>query len=224
MTVKTSVIFIALLLLFSCASQDKVDILTFDSAPLFGMIYDEDNQPCAAAKLTVDGNAGPSSDIRGRFLIPDLKRGQHTLTVKKEGVEELKLDFQFINKTDVLYVKVVTFAQLLSRAERALEERKWDDASGFLDRAEKINSGDAQYLYLRAVLAYKTEKYEDAVARLNAILAKGAKEPYVYLFLADIYEKNLKNKEKAIENLELYLTKQEDEEVRKRLDGMRSKL
>jgi tetratricopeptide (TPR) repeat protein len=213
---------IASLLFFSCASQDTVDIINFESAPLFGMIYDDDNQPCAAASLGVDGKPGPMTDIRGRFLIPDLKRGGHTLVVKKEGIEELALSFQFLNKTDVLYIKVVSFAQLLSQAERALEERKWNDADAFLARAEKLNPVDAYFLYLRAVEAYKTEKFTDAVKYLNTIIEKGAKEPYVYIFLADVYEKNIGDKQKAIENLEIYLSKQADSEAEKRLAALKA--
>jgi tetratricopeptide (TPR) repeat protein len=219
---KTVSLIFASLLLLSCVSQDKVDIINFESAPLFGMIYDDDNQPCAAAGLTVDGKTGPTTDIRGRFLIPDLRRGEHTISVKKDGFEELSLTFQFMNKTDVLYVKVVSFTQLLSQAERALEERKWSDAAGFLARAEKLYPGDAYYLYLRAVEAYKTGKFEEAVRHLNAILEKGAREPYVYLFLADIYEKNLVDRGKAIENLELYLSMQADAEAEKRLETLKA--
>jgi len=209
------------LLLLSCVSQDKVDIINFESAPLFGMIYDDDNQPCAAAALKVDGKSGPMTDIRGRFLIPDLKRGEHTISIKKEGFEELSVNFQFVNKTDVLYLKVVSFTQLLTQAERALEERKWDDAKSFLARAEKLNPNDSYFLYLKAVEAYKKEKYEEAVGYLNTILEQGAKEAYVYLFLADIYEKNLGDKQKAIESLETYLSKQADEEAEKRLEALK---
>src|SRR5690348_15121099 len=65
------------MLLAACATQ-KVEDPLFDKAPLFGMIYDADNQPCDGVQLTVDGVPGPLTDIRGRFMIPDLTRGPHT--------------------------------------------------------------------------------------------------------------------------------------------------
>jgi tetratricopeptide (TPR) repeat protein len=211
------------LLLASCASQDKVDIINFDRSPLFGMVYDDDNQPCSGAKLTIDGQQGPVTDIRGRFILPDLSRGDHTLIVQKEGFEELSLKFQFLSKTDVLYVKTISFGQLLSKAERSLEERKWDNADEFLARAEKLNPADPVLLYLRAVEMYKTGKYDQAVQYLNTIIEKGVKDANVYLFLADIYEKNLNNPEKAIENLQIYLEKRTDPDVQKRLDNLKGK-
>jgi tetratricopeptide (TPR) repeat protein len=212
----------SVLLLISCASQDKVDIISFVSAPLFGMIYDDDNQPCANAKLIIDGQQGPVTDIRGRFLLPDLSRGGHTLVVQKEGFEELTVNFEFLNKTDVLYLKTISFPQLLKMAERALEDRKWAEADAYLVRAEKLNPGDTVFLYLRAVQAYKTEKFPEAVGYLNAIIEKGARDAYVYLFLADLYEINLKDRQKAIENLELYLSKRADAEAQKRLDTLKA--
>jgi tetratricopeptide (TPR) repeat protein len=213
---------ICAVLLLSCASHDKVDIITFQTAPLFGMIYDEDNQPCAGANVTIDDGARVVTDIRGRFLINDLSRGSHTLFMKKDGFEELTVTFQFLNKTDVLYLKAVSFAELLLKAERALEDRKWDEADAYLSRAEKLNPGDTVFLYLRAVEAYKTEKFEDAVKYLNTILDKGAKDPYVFLFLADIYEKNLNDTQKAIENLEAYLSERADSDTEKRLEALKA--
>jgi tetratricopeptide (TPR) repeat protein len=214
---------LAVMLFVSCASQDTVDIINFDKSALFGMIYDDDNQPCAGAELKIDGRRGPITDIRGRFVLPDLSRGKHVLTARKEGYEDLTASFDFLNKTDVLYLRIVSFGQLLSKAEKALEERKWDIADAFLGRAEKIDAGDPVFLYLRAVQAYKTGRYRDTVAYLDIIIAKGAKDPYVYLFLADIYQKNLNQPAKAIEDLEIYLTKRADSDVEARLEGLRKK-
>ncbi len=214
---------LAVLLFISCASQDTVDIINFDKAALFGMIYDDDNQPCAGAALTIDGKKGQITDIRGRFVLPDLSRGKHVLIARKEGYEDLTSAFEFLNKTDVVYLRIVSFSQLLSKAERTLEERKWDDADAFLGRAEKIDAGDSVFLYLRAVQAHKTGRHRDAVDYLTIIIAKGVKDPYVYLFLADLYEKNLNEPAKAIESLETYLTKRADNDVEMRLEGLRKK-
>jgi hypothetical protein len=71
--------------------------------------------------------------------------------------------------------------------------------------------------FLQAVKAYKTERYGEAVDILNGILAKGVKEPSLYLFLADIYQRHLGDREKAIGSLEAYLARKADSDVEKRL-------
>lgn len=212
--------------LISCASQNYTDPNVFNKASLFGMIYDEDNQPCPGVTLSVDGNnsdqkTGLLSDIRGRFVIPDLGRGEHVVVARKEGFEELSVKVLFLNKTDVLFLRMVSFGQLLTSAERALEERKWASADAFLSRAEKLDPGDGVLLYLRAVRAYKTGMWQEAVSFLNEALDKGIKEPAVYLFLADLYERKLAEPQKAIESLEEYLARRADEEAQKRLDGLK---
>jgi len=223
-----AVISIVLALVFvSCASQNVTDPNVFVRAPLFGMIYDEENQPCPGVRLTVDGKEGAAagteatSDIRGRFVIPDLTRGAHMVSAKKEGFEEVSVRTLFLNKTDVLFLHMVSFGQLLTNAEKALEERKWGQADEFLARAGKLDSGDSVLLYLKAVKAYKTGKSVEAVGFLNNVLDKGVKEPAVYLFLADIYERNLADPQKAIQNLEQYLALRADEQAQKRLDGLK---
>jgi tetratricopeptide (TPR) repeat protein len=217
----------AALLLASCATPQKKNPLSFDKAPLFGMIYDEDNQPCAGARLIIDGVEGKGetglvTDIRGRFVLPDLPPGEHHLVARKEGYEELSAKIVFLNSTDALFLRMVSFGQLLTNAEKALEERKWEQAGDFLARAGKLDPGDSVFLCLQAVKAYRTGCYPEAVGFLNGILESGIHEPSVYLFLADIYEKKLCDQEKAIENLQLYLGKRADSDVEQRLAELKA--
>ena len=214
------------LLMAGCASEGKNDARTFEKAPLFGMMYDEENQPCAGVKVSVDGAAndndtGLVTDIRGRFMLPALSRGEHSLVAFKEGFERLTVKILFLNRTDVLFLRMVSFGQLLAKAEKALEERKWDEAELSLARAEKLDAGDSVLRFLRAVKAYRTEKYEDAVDLLNGILKKGINEPSIYLFLADIYQKNLGDQQKAIDSLEAFLARKADSDVEKKLAALK---
>ena len=214
------------LLLAGCASEGANDGRAFQKAPLFGMMYDEENQPCAGAKLAVDGatsekDTGLVTDIRGRFMLPALSRGEHSLVASKEGYEPLTVKILFLNSTDVLFLRMVSFGQLLGKAEKALEDRKWADAESFLARAEKLDAGDSVLNFLRAVKAYRTQKFSEAVDLLNGLLAKGVNEPSIYLFLADIYEKKLEDQQKAISSLEAYLARKSDAEVERRLAALR---
>ena len=213
----------ALLLAASCATQKEADPLSFDKAPLLGMIYDADNQPCAGVQLAVDGTDGPMSDIRGRFVVPDLSRGRHAVEARKSGFESLSVPVAFLNKTDVLHLQMTSFDQLLAMAQTALADKRWSDGEEYLRRAEKLNPTDAILRYLFAVHAYRTGAFPTAVDYLNLIVESDGQKPAVLLLLADIYEKNLPDPRKAVANLEAYLKLRDDPEVQKRLEALNAR-
>jgi hypothetical protein len=106
-------------MLLGCASEDKNNGREFEKAPLFGMMYDEENQPCAGVRLTVDGarsenDTGLVTDIRGRFMLPALTRGEHVLGARRPGYEDLSVTIVFLNRTDVLFLRMTSFGQLLA--------------------------------------------------------------------------------------------------------------
>jgi len=216
-----TLILLSVLLFASCASYKQVDQQTFDTAPLFGMIYDEDNQPCAGVQLTVDGTAGPVTDIRGRFVVPDLPRGDHGIVARKEKYEDLALSISFLNRTDVLHLTMTSFGQLLGSAQKSISDMRWSEAGGYLERAERLDGEDAVLRYLFAIVAWKTADFPRAVNYLTAILAAGTPQPAVYLFLADIYQNDLDDPAKAIASLESYLRLRADPETAKRLGQLK---
>ena len=211
-----------LLLVTSCASQKARDPLVFEAAPLFGMIYDAGNQPCAGVRIEIDGTPGPQTDIRGRFVIPDLARGDHLLIARMAGYEDLVANISFVSRADVLHLQMTSFNQLLEMAQAALGELRWSDAEGFLKRAGKLDATDAVLRYLLAVHAFKTGRFTEAATCLEAIKSAGQPEAAVLLFLADIYEKYLDDVQEAATNLEAYLRIRDDPEQRRRLENMRA--
>jgi hypothetical protein len=224
MSIKLAMSALAVLFILSCATQEARDGFSFDNATLFGMVYDENNQPCAGARITVDGQAGPLTDIRGRFVMPSLSRGDHDVVAHKEGYEALSARFSFLNRGDVIYLRMVSFDQLLTRVENALDDRRWDEAEAILQRAAKLSAGDTVMLYLKAIQAYKKDRFGDAAAGLQAILENGSREPHVYLFLADLYEHSLGNPAMAVQYVEAYLDRRADADVEKRLAMLKEKV
>jgi hypothetical protein len=213
----------AVLLLVTCRTQDKRGESSFPSAPLYGMIYDADNQPCADVQLGVDGSAGPQTDIRGRFILPELSRGGHTVSAKKIGYETLLVSITFLNRTDVLHLRMTSFGQLLAMAEKSLGEKRWADAEAFLRRAEKLDPEDSVLRYLLAINAYRTGAFSAAADYLAAILAGGNAAPSVHIFLADIFETNLGDPGMAVSHLESYLALRPDPAVEKRLEVLKGR-
>ena len=211
------------LFLAGCASQKKPDVLTFDSAPLFGMIYDLDNQPCSGVTLRVDDLEGPLSDIRGRFVLPDLARGEHALSARKQGYEPLRITISFLNRTDVLHLQMISFNQLLARAEVALAQLRWSDARAYLERAQGLDTDNPVLSYMFAILDFRTGDCSSAVERLTSLLTR-SKQASIYLLLADIYETGLNDPQKAVESLQSALKLREDAEVGKRLEALKEKM
>ena len=213
----------AALLLMTCATHGKRGEISFPPAPMYGMVYDADNQPCAGVQVGVDGSAGPQTDIRGRFILPEISRGEHTVSAKKSGYETLLVGISFLNRTDVLHLRMTSFGQLLGMAEKSLGEQRWADAEAFLRRAEKLDPEDAVLRYLLAIKAYKTGAFSIAADYLAAILASGNAAPSVYIFLADICEKNPGERGRAVACLESYLTLRPDPAVEKRLEELKGR-
>jgi hypothetical protein len=210
------------LLVSACATFGTQDPTEFDTAPLLGMVYDTVNQPVAGAQVAVHEGPEAVTDIGGRFVLPGLSRGEHRVFVRKAGYETTEVSVAFLNRTQVLYVKLVSFDALLQRAERGLSRRKWAEAEKYLDRAAAIDPEDPLLRFTRAVLAYRREEFRDAVSLLRGLLDDGYREPAVYLFAADTYQYKLNRPEEAQEMLRRYLEQVQDPEARTRLDALES--
>jgi len=209
-------------LLSSCMSAGAANLHEFSEAPLFGMIYDQDNRPVANVKLQVDGKPVAESDLNGRFLIPRLARGDHKVVATKPEFETLRIDLNFSNETQVLYLQMFSQSQLLAMAETRITQRNWQQARTLLERAGKIDRRDPVYRYVVAILDYRTGNPTQAASDLSQLLASGVEDPSVDLFLADIYQYSLKMPQKAIPYLKEYLAQKGDDAVSRRLSAIES--
>ncbi|MBN1409583.1 MAG: hypothetical protein JW969_01970 [Spirochaetales bacterium] len=213
-------ILIVPVLFISCQSEPTLST-EFSNAPLYGMIYDYDNSPCADVIITADERTRVQSDINGRFQFFDFSRGAHTFKAEKPGYETWVMDnFYFTNRTQILYIKMISLQQIINMIEKALDEKSWAIAESWVERGKVINEKHAILRYLEAVLNIKREKFEDAIAILTGLIADGNKEAYTYLTLADIYQYTLKDIDKAREYLTLYLQLAGDPDVEKRLKDL----
>jgi lipopolysaccharide biosynthesis regulator YciM len=186
------------------------------------MIYDLDNKACSGVELVLDGKQKTTTDINGRFFLSDVKQGEHAIQASEADHETLDVSFRFENRTQVLYLKMVSFDQLLSQAQDALGRKKWEESETLLKRATAIHSTNVVMVYLQAILDYRQENYSQAASRLESLLSGGSTVTYVYLFLADLYQYNLGKPELAQKALSDYLRQSDNPDVRKRLDEMRT--
>jgi tetratricopeptide (TPR) repeat protein len=211
---------VLLLALSSCVSFREKKMREFTKSPLVGMVYDLDQKPCAGALILVDGREGPRTDINGRFVIDALGRGEHRIGVKKEGYEPLEVPIAFLDRTQVLYLRVVSLGQLLRQAEEALDRQRLHEADGLLNRAEALAADDPVGLYLRAVFFLKQDNPEQAVPLLEKILERDRQVPAALLTLADIYQYRIKDIPSAISFLRQYLSLDNNPDIRARLKSL----
>lgn len=190
--------------------------------PLNGMIYDADNKPVSDVRIEIDKSYIATSDIQGHFVLPKVKTATETVIVaSKPGFESASLSFTYTNVTQVLYIRMISGEQLIEKAEREVTEKNWSDAQELLDRADAA-AGDAVMTgYLRAVILAQTGKPADAAVLLENLLSSGANEPYIDLFLADLYQFSLSNSEKTREALTRFLAAKSNDDVKKRLDELK---
>ncbi|MBN2736557.1 MAG: hypothetical protein JXR70_06210 [Spirochaetales bacterium] len=179
---------------FACESSPDIESSAFSTAPLYGMIYDNDNLPVVNAEIRIDNGAiVVRSDINGRFIVNGLARGSHQFEVIKT---EYKLflpgknpfQYDFVNREQFLYLKMISLEQIIAEVEKEISESEWEAAHSGLDMIKEIDADNKIAIYLRAVINYKTRNYPQAIELLNQLLDLGASDSGIYLTLADIYE------------------------------------
>lgn len=208
---KSLLLTFASLLFISCASV-KTEKTAFN-----GMIYDGNNEPVAGVQISIDDKQKTVSDMYGRFYIENLSiSNEYKLTASKKDYETITLSFEFQNITEVAYLTMYSATQLLDEAEKALQENNIENAQSFLTRAETCSGKTLSSQYFQAIIYYKKSNFSEAIKILNELTVYGDNNPYIYLFLADIYEYNLKDIENAKNYLNKYLEISFEPDIEKR--------
>lgn len=224
--IKSIIIFVFIIcffIIFFTGCKSSVKTRNFNRATLYGMLYDYDNKPCFGAEVFVDDSKKSiQTDISGRFILVDLKKGTHQITVKLDNYEELSISFDFIDRSNILYLKIISFNQLLRLAEETLEEKKYFETDNYLTRAEAIQTDNPVAVYLRALYYMETDYFNEAVTVLQNAIYSGNYEPVFYITLADIYQYKLDDIPSAISQLEKYLQQSNNPEVKHRLELLNS--
>jgi len=222
---KKRLLFVALctLLVLSCkTTEDPTD---FEVSSLPGMIYDGDNRPCERVSLLVvkvlEGEEKElytvQTDINGRFILPNLDRGDYRIIAGREGYETLETDISYTSRTEVLYLKMFSQDQLLVLAADSFDLGRFDKALAFLLRSEKIDDANPRHLYTHSVFLYDRGEYDKALESLKKISSSGFDFPWVDLLVGDIYQYHLEEPQKALEALKRFSTRIDDGDVKTRI-------
>jgi tetratricopeptide (TPR) repeat protein len=215
------VIFICILSIGFAGCESAPISSDFMLASLEGKIFDYDNTPCSDVLITIDNGGSVRTDINGRFLLPSVGKGKHEIKATKNGYEDYVASFSFLNRNQILWIRMLSIHQLEKKIETAFDEKKWDEVESLVDRALAIDKNDPIIMYLQAMYFNENGWFEQATDVLVKIAENGYPDATVFITIADICEYKLQNKELAIQYLQKYLDIKTDEAAFKRLDNLK---
>ena len=211
---KISLMLIAFVLA-ACQSMDNRTISPFTEAPLFGMIYDSKSSPVSGATVVLDNTVTAYTDINGKVVLQAVSRGQHTVLIRKNGFEEMRIEVNFSSREQVLYANLVSLDTILGKLEKALLSGTLTDAAALMQRASSINPKNIRLQYLIAMYHVRKKSYAHALTELKRLSAQYPDDPYLVMTQAHILFFGLDKKNSSISILKNYLAFHTNAEVEK---------
>jgi hypothetical protein len=214
-----------LLLIGGCASSPKiVNDIDYENISLNGMTYNQEGLPVKKVLITIDNRISVVSDYNGRFTIPSIKAGDHTIQASCTNHEKYIGEFTLKEPSELLYISLVSFDELVSYSEKCIKSKEWAQADAYVNRALTVDKTDIRARYLQAVLLATKQRIERSPEKareiLTQLLGEGYTNPAIYLFLADLSQYDFSDTTKACEYLTSYLKQRTDIGVEKRLNDL----
>ncbi|MBN1648172.1 MAG: hypothetical protein JW874_09080 [Spirochaetales bacterium] len=226
-------IFSVFLFFISGCKTAQHDINDFDTAHISGMVYCRGNDACANVRIVVntaqsaeekeDGKKKDKtektvySDIYGRFSIPELEKGPHTVTASKQGFETNSFDFEFLNRTQSIYIYMISEEDLITELESENEAKNYNRASRTVDRLLALNPDSSRGLFLAAGVSMKLTEYEKALGYLDRLKGLEPDSIWPLVLSADIHEFHLKDPAQALAELQQIHQDKRDESVKEKI-------
>lgn len=124
----------------------------FVRSPMHGMVYDGRNQPVALVTVQIDGGRPVASDVNGRFTVPGVRHGRRSIHAWKPGYRTVNETVEFVQRTQVLYVRILTADDLVDAAVSLLRAGRYTAAAELAIEATGI-AADHQLGWFVAALA-----------------------------------------------------------------------
>lgn len=213
------IIFILItIVLLSCKSTEINGYQISNS--LLGVVFDKKSSPIQNAQITFNRLEGEevaviTTDIDGKFYIPEIEFGEYLVTIKSKNSAPITIEVEHYSIENVLIIRISTFEDLLTDLKEDLKEKDLEGAERNIIALEEINRDDIYFNYLEAIYFINNKSYPKAEALLQSI--ENSNQPYVFLLLADLYQYNLNNNKKAIKYIKKFLSKEYNDDVILRL-------
>jgi tetratricopeptide (TPR) repeat protein len=184
-----------------------------------GVVFDLDKAPVNDAHIELQGpnsTVTAITDSQGRFTLSGLTVGDYSLSFSKTMYERRTWPVSFYDFTNVFYLQTASYWQLLDAALASLGEKEYNSADDYLQRAKNILEKSSTSLFLLGVLAERRGDIASAISDLETAVTLDEKSPYLWLYLADLYEHNDGLREKTVNALDKYLNLRDDPSVEER--------
>ena len=153
-----------------------------------GMIYDFSNRPVAYCEILLGGRYRASSDINGRFSLPNVRVGDYTLEGHKDGFEKYADEVSVRERGQIIYIRLPSQNQLLALIDAALVANNIPLALEMAERAYQIDANNVETLFYFATVKFKQGEYAAAAEFLEAARALGSRDIYIDKFLSQLKE------------------------------------
>ena len=224
---KSLIITTLILLVLSCKTTQVKDESLSNS--LLGVVYDNKSNPIQGSQLIfkqVDSKfeLRVSSDIDGKFFIPELEFGSYILNISAKNCTPTTLNIDHFDIENVLIIKISTFEDIITELKENIVTKDLTLAKANIDKLEDINPKDVYFSYLKSIYYIEGDDYINSEKILLNLISRTNNDPYVNLLLADLYQYHIKDNNKAIKYLTYFLNKEYTEKETLRLKELKSAL
>ena len=150
---------ILIVLLTGCATVEETGF----PSHLMGIIFDNYNNPVTGASIILEDGDILTSDIDGRFIIPDLTPQTYKLQLSKPNYETVYVEINFLDPKQVLYVKMSSITYLKEQIEACIKSKDWEKADKLIERAFLIDEDDPVLIYLASIYCLNIGDYTKAL-------------------------------------------------------------
>jgi tetratricopeptide (TPR) repeat protein len=151
-------ILFSIMILFSACSSVKGVKKTSGETIMYGMVYNDENIPVSGAEVFIDGKTISITDAQGRFILSSRQRRTFHLTLVKTGYESITAVY-FFEPTEVIHIVMLNAEHLISQAEIAMDDGRYDDTVSLCKRALALNTQRIDATYLKALAYIKLREY-----------------------------------------------------------------
>lgn len=131
---KLSLLFLFAFLIVSCATKPKFT----GNADLCGLVVDENNRPVKGfiihASCGLSGMRSAVTNENGIFVIENVPSGKIVISGEKKNYSKLSnVNYQFINRTDILCCQIKSIRSVIKLVDELLERDEIQSACNLLD-------------------------------------------------------------------------------------------
>ncbi len=142
---------VAVLVVFvGCATERSAG---FFFEELHGIVRDDRGEPLAGVRIYIGPLHQAVSDSHGRFTFSQLPPGEHTVIARSPGHEDAVTNLQFMNRTQLIQITLVSLTELTEQALSALYLGYLERAGEVLRRMEYVDPTDARTVLVAEVLS-----------------------------------------------------------------------